>query len=90
LFIETDVSRDDSVANLAEATKKQYGQVDVLVNNAGISKWCDITAADALSTFDMILGVNLRGAYSVTKQLLPLMTQNQVPGLYITCEPRKQ
>jgi len=36
LFVQTDVTRKDSIKNMVEKTLDTYGKIDVLVNNAGI------------------------------------------------------
>ena len=67
-----DIADTDSVSNLSERIREEFGKTDVLVNNAGIlsgGKWESVDE----STFDRIVGVNLRGTFLVTKALLPLM-----------------
>ena len=63
-FVRCDVGDTADVANLVGATLRDWGSVDVLVNNAGI-----IHAADFLEVseadFDRVLRVNLKGAFLV-------------------------
>ena len=35
-FIKTDVASEDQVKNALEATKRKFGKIDIVVNNAGI------------------------------------------------------
>ena len=37
-FVETDVTRPDSVEALAQAVRRDYGRIDILVNNAGLAE----------------------------------------------------
>ncbi|MGI6211590.1 MAG: SDR family oxidoreductase [Anaerovoracaceae bacterium] len=54
---------------------EKYGRIDVLVNNAGITR-------DAFTThmtpeqFDEVIRVNLKGAWNVTRKIGPLMKKN--------------
>ena len=72
LAVQADVSRTDDVRLLAESVANRLGSVDVLVNNAGISRprtLEEITIED----FDTTIAVNLRSAFLVTQAVLPSM-----------------
>lgn len=76
LFVETDVSDEDQVNKVVEATVDGFGKVDILVNNAGI---CPTTPWDetTLENWNQILGVNLTGAYLCSKAVLPHMRKRK-------------
>ena len=62
LAITADVSIADAVQNLFQATVKEFGTVDVLVNNAGICpfvEWFDLTEG----IWDQVHQINLKGAF---------------------------
>lgn len=74
--IKADISKRDEVEEMVALVLKQFGKIDVLVNNAGISQqklFFDITEAD----FDRIYEVNLKGMFHTCKAILPLMVQNR-------------
>ena len=61
LAVVTDVSKKDQVEALIAAAVREFGRVDIMVNNAGIAMiqdFLDVTKAD----YDKVLGVNLEGA----------------------------
>lgn len=61
LFIKTDVSKEEDVKNLMEQTHKVYGEIDVLINNAGIMM-PEQTLADAdLKDYQRMYSVNSFG-----------------------------
>lgn len=71
-----DISKEEDVAAMIEVIKKDYGQIDVLVNNAGIS----INASTwkyPKESWDKVIGVNLTGAFNCIKAVLPLMRERK-------------
>lgn len=73
LFVQTDVTDFASMQTLAEKTRSAFGDVTLLVNNAGISIMgaiCDISAED----WDKGIKVNLYGVIHGVKAFAPAMT----------------
>ena len=69
--VQGDVSKQADVKRLFEETKKQFGRLDVLVNNAGIYKMFpleELTEAE----FHRQFGTNVFGLLQVTKEAVPL------------------
>jgi len=70
-----DVSKTEDVQGVVDQIEKDFGRVDVLVNNAGITKdtyLVRMTEAD----WDAVLSVNLKGAFLFTKAVArPMMKQ---------------
>ena len=70
--VTVDVADVAAVKDTVARVAREYGRVDVLVNNAGILHTTpiqEITEAE----WDHILAVNLKGAFFVSQQVLPLM-----------------
>lgn len=66
VIIKADISKSDEVQNMADFIHKNYGRIDVLVNNAGIAQqkmFTDITEED----WDNIFNINMKGMFLVTK-----------------------
>jgi NAD(P)-dependent dehydrogenase (short-subunit alcohol dehydrogenase family) len=66
-----------------EAVLKQYGRIDILFNNAGITqprKTLDISAAD----YDAVLDVSLRGTLLMSQAVLPSMQRQQGGSIICT------
>ncbi len=59
-FMSADVSRESDAARFIAETVSRFGGIDVLVNNAAIRNYVDVTEATAES-WDRVLGVNLKG-----------------------------
>jgi NAD(P)-dependent dehydrogenase (short-subunit alcohol dehydrogenase family) len=71
-FYQTDVSKADQVQEGIGAAIKQFGDVDVLVNNAGIVKYGTVTEASE-EDWDLILGVNLKSYFLCSRYCIPSM-----------------
>ncbi|MBR5952323.1 MAG: SDR family NAD(P)-dependent oxidoreductase, partial [Pseudobutyrivibrio sp.] len=66
MYVKADVSNADDVANMFSEVKSLLGPVNVLVNNAGITKdglLLRMTEED----FEKVVDINLKGAFLCTK-----------------------
>lgn len=74
VFVPCDVADRLSVHNLMATTLNHFSRVDVLINNAGIALpggVLDLSVED----FDRVVGVNLRGAFLVSKAVTEFMIE---------------
>lgn len=69
IVVQADVAREEDVASMFETVTREFGRVDVLVNNAGIQKPAASEDIE-MSDFDRVLGVNLRGAFLCARQAI--------------------
>jgi NAD(P)-dependent dehydrogenase (short-subunit alcohol dehydrogenase family) len=74
-FVACDVSRDEDVRRLVEATVSAYGRLDAAVNNAGVGGALAPAADYALEEWDRVMGVNLRGVWLCMKHEIPAMLE---------------
>lgn len=75
LFAEADVQREADAARFIKAAVEKFGRLDVLVNNAGIRNYEDVTEASEES-WERILGVNLKGYAMCAKAAIPAMRKS--------------
>lgn len=76
LAIKCDVSISDEVDNFIKEVKNHYNTIDVLVNNAGITKDVLILRMKE-EDFDDVLDVNLKGTFNTTKSVSSIMVRQK-------------
>jgi 3-oxoacyl-[acyl-carrier protein] reductase len=74
LSIPTDVSDEAAVAAMVERAAREFGPIDLLVNNAGTLERAPLVETDA-TAWDRVLDVNLKGAFLCTRAVLPSMIE---------------
>lgn len=75
LALPCELGDDDAVAALAAQIKQRYGQLDVLVNNAGTEYPSPLAddAVDAMARWSQLLENNVASMVRLTRAVLPLM-----------------
>jgi 3-oxoacyl-[acyl-carrier protein] reductase len=81
LMVQADVSVDADCRRMAQAALDKWGRIDVLVNNAGTSKFVAHHDLEGLTAedFQRIYAVNVIGPYQMTRAVAPAM-QKQGAG----------
>ena len=71
-----------ALATLAATFEQAFGRCDVLVNCAGVTRFVPHSDLDGLddALIDMILAVNVRGAFAAVRALRPLLARSTLPG----------
>lgn len=67
-----DNSRSDIVTKTVDKVWKEFGRIDVLVNNAGIWTFGEIESMDE-TTWDETIGLNLKGTFLFCRHVVPIM-----------------
>jgi len=70
--IRTDVTDRDGVRQMTDAVLRQFGRIDVLVNNAGWDKASPFVDSDP-ADWDRAIRINLYGVLHTCKAVLPVM-----------------
>jgi 3-oxoacyl-[acyl-carrier protein] reductase len=70
------VSNQESIEAGAKAVLERFGKVEILVNNAGITR-DGLMLRMKRADWDSVLGINLTGAFLVTQALLSAMLKNR-------------
>lgn len=76
LAVKGDVSNFDDAQNMVEEIINQFENIDVLVNNAGITKDMLIMRMKK-EDFEQVIDVNLVGTFNITKNVVPYMMKKR-------------
>ena len=79
---KADITKKEEIENLVNFTLEKCGSIDVLVNNAGISK-ANLFIEDSIDEMNEIIAVNLMGTLNVTQTVLKKYMINKKDGAII-------
>lgn len=87
LLYRCDVSDDAWVRAMLEATKKEFGRLDVLINNAGTTVDVEPKNLDGMKVEDWnrVFAVNVLGMFLVTRAAVPLLRRSPKGCIVNTC-----
>ena len=87
LLYRCDVSDDACARAMVEATKKEFGRLDVLINNAGTTIDVEPKNLDGVKVedWDRVFAVNVLGLFLVTRAAAPLLRQSPNGCVVNTC-----
>ena len=77
IAVRMDVSIPAQCADLIQRTVDEYGRIDALVNNAGITMWAKFEEVSDLAIFEEIMRVNYMGSVYCTHYALPYLKQSR-------------
>ena len=75
--VTTDVADQKQCQALIQRTMEEYGRIDTLVNNAGITMWALFEEIQNLDLFDKIMRVNYFGTVYCTHYALPYLKETR-------------
>ncbi|GAB4411579.1 MAG: beta-ketoacyl-ACP reductase [Anaerolineae bacterium] len=90
LAVVCDVTQREQVAGAVQAALDAFGQIDILCNNAGITRDARLVKMTE-EQFDQVIAVNLKGVFNMTQAVVPhmiergygrIITTSSVVGLY--------
>ena len=76
LMVKADVSNREEVEKMVEEVISEFEKIDVLVNNAGITK-DTLLMRMSEEDFDKVIEINLKGTYLVTKAVTKYMMKKR-------------
>ena len=72
LYNSADMTKPDQIADMVRAAKAEFGELDILINNAGVQHVAPIEDFPA-EKWDQIIAINLTSAFHATKAAVPIM-----------------
>ncbi len=74
--LEVDMASSDSITAGFGKASKEFGRIDILINNAGITK-DGLAVRMKKADWEMVLNTNLSGAFYAIQQVLPAMMRER-------------
>lgn len=74
-FEQVNTALEADVQQAAEKAKEQFGRIDILINNAGITRDSTLLKMSK-DQWDQVIDVNLTGVYNCTRNIAPIMVEN--------------
>lgn len=76
VIMQADSTKLDEIEELVKKGIEEFGRIDVLINNAGITR-DKLLMRMKEEDFDKVIEVNLKGTYLVTKVVIPYMMKQK-------------
>jgi NAD(P)-dependent dehydrogenase (short-subunit alcohol dehydrogenase family) len=76
LSVVADVSEAEDVDRIVKTAEDKFGEIDILINNAGIGGGSHIHTHD-LQAWDRVMAINLRGPFLTSRAVLPKMRDRE-------------
>ncbi|MGB7841215.1 MAG: glucose 1-dehydrogenase [Salinimicrobium sp.] len=74
-YVRCDVSKAEEVSNAMAEAIHHFGEIDLLVNNAGIQLYGSITETSE-EAWDRLMNINLKSYFLCAKEVIPSMQRN--------------
>ena len=82
VIIQADISDLDAHPKLLDTALNAFGKVDILINNAGITRIADILE-ETPAQFDLLVNTNLKAPHFLAQRVANYMVKNQMRGCII-------
>ena len=82
MIIQADISDLDAHQKLLDTAHDAFGKVNILINNAGITRIADILE-ETPEQFDLLLNTNLKAPHFLTQRVANYMVDNEIRGCII-------
>jgi NAD(P)-dependent dehydrogenase (short-subunit alcohol dehydrogenase family) len=80
-FAAIDLTDDSSVSNAAAEVEKQFGKIDILINDAALMQAGASVEEQDLDELRRVFNTNVIGTWSVTQKFLPLLKKSEHPRI---------
>ncbi len=77
LALKMDITVTDDVKKGVDAAMREFGKIDILINNAGVGTQPKSFVESTEEEWDTNININLRGTLNVTKAVLPQMIERK-------------
>ena len=86
LPLQLDVRDEDNIQTVVDETVKQFGGIDILINNAS-AIFLKGTLELELKRYDLMMDVNMRGTFAMSKACIPHLLKAENPHILNNAPP---
>ena len=86
LALAVDVREEATVKAAMDETAARFGGIDIVVNNASAIQLTPVAATD-MKRYDLMMGINARGTFMVSKYALPYLAKAADPHILMLSPP---
>ena len=76
-IVRADISDESQARNVIEQSEKMFGQLDILINNAGVRQFENITDL-SLNAWKEIIGTNVDGLFFCCRAAIPIIRRSKM------------
>ncbi len=76
LFIQEDISNFKKASSIVESIKKEFGGLNILINNAGIN-WDGVIWKMTEEQWDSVININLKGCFNYVRAVSPIFREQK-------------
>jgi NAD(P)-dependent dehydrogenase (short-subunit alcohol dehydrogenase family) len=77
LQVIADITKDEDAKRLIETTAKEFGKIDVLVNNAGAGWLTIITDPNVMENYEQVMKIDLRAVVYLVHLAIPYLEKTK-------------
>lgn len=82
MFASCDVRKEEDIIRLMQETASEYGRIDILINNAGVSRWKSPYELK-LEEWDDVMNTNVRSCFLATREAARHMKELAIQGAVV-------
>jgi citronellol/citronellal dehydrogenase len=86
LPLQVDIREEATVKAALDATAAKFGGIDIVVNNASAIQLTQVAVTD-MRRYDLMMGINARGTFMVSKYALPHLAKAANPHILMLSPP---
>jgi citronellol/citronellal dehydrogenase len=86
LALQVDVREEAAVKAAIDETAVRFGGIDIVINNASAIQLTQVAATD-MRRYDLMMGINARGTFMVSKYALPYLAKAENPHILMLSPP---
>ena len=75
-IVKADVSKREEIKNLVQYALENYGKIDILINNAGISEY-KLFTDETDEDWNKVINTNLYSVFATSQEVIPNMIKNK-------------